>query len=69
MCKLSPKEKNILSNMRLKEKGLVASQLGIQPETVDVHLTRIRRKREQAKVFLRETEPYKSILYPRRKGE
>jgi len=69
MCKLTWKEKTILTNLGLKEKGLLASTLGIQTETIDVHLTRIRRKRETCLKFLKDTDQYKKVLYPKRKGE
>jgi DNA-binding NarL/FixJ family response regulator len=69
MCKLTPKEEAILRNLLDKEKGLVAAQLRIRVPTIDVHLSRIRRKRAACKKFLAQTEPYKRVLYPKRKGE
>jgi hypothetical protein len=63
------KEKTILVNLPRREKGLVASAMGIQTSTVDVHLARIRRKRALAKKLLEETDQYKGVLYPKRKGE
>jgi len=69
MCELTPTEEKILVNLSNKEKGLVATQLGISVATLDVHLTRIRKKREKCKQFLRKTDQYKKELYPKRKGE
>jgi FixJ family two-component response regulator len=69
MCKLTPQEKTILLNLGKSEKGLVATELNISETTIDVHLHRIRRKREECKKFLRETDQYKKELYPKRKGE
>jgi len=69
MCKLTPKEETILRNMKQKEKGLIASALGIDVKTVDTHLARIRRKRAECQEFTRKTDLYKKELYPRRKGE
>lgn len=69
MCELTAKEEAILANLSFKEKGLVANQLGISVTTLDVHLNRIRKKREKCKQFLRKTDQYKKELYPKRKGE
>jgi len=69
MCELTKKEETILVNLKGREKGLVASALGIQPQTVDTHLARIRKKRAKAQEFLKKTERYYSVLYPKRKGE
>jgi DNA-binding NarL/FixJ family response regulator len=69
LCELTPTEEKILVNLAGKEKGLVATQLGISVRTLDVHLTRIRTKRLKCKQFLKKTDQYKSILYPKRKGE
>jgi hypothetical protein len=63
------KEETILANLGRKEKGLVATQLGIEVSTLDVHLTRVRRKREECLAYLKKTDLYKKELYPRRKGE
>jgi len=69
MCKLTPQEKTILLNLIKSEKGLVATELHIDQKTIDVHLHRIRQKREECKRFLSETDQYKKELYPKRKGE
>jgi len=69
MCELTRTELTILLNLQKKEKGLIASALGIQTSTVDTHLARVRRKREKAQKFLRDTDRFKKELYPRRKGE
>jgi len=69
MCKLTPIEGAILRNLQEKEKGVVAAQLRIRMGTIDVHLTRLRRKRAECKKFLAQTGPYKKVLYPRRRGE
>jgi hypothetical protein len=69
MCELTPTEEKLLVNLGSKEKGLVATQLGISVATLDVHLGRIRKKREKCKQFLRKTDQYKKELYPKRKGE
>jgi len=69
MCDLTPTEEAILVNLSGKEKRLAAVQLGITVATLDVHLLRIRRKREKCKKFLRQTDQYKKELYPKRKGE
>jgi hypothetical protein len=69
MCKLTLKEEAVLRNLQEKEKGLVAAQLRIRIGTIDVYLTRLRRKRAACKKFLAQTDPYKKVLYPRRKGE
>jgi len=69
MCKLSRQEENVLVNLkRLKRKDL-ASILGISPKTVDAYLNRIKRKRKECQQFLAKTNPYKKVLYPKRKGE
>lgn len=69
MCKLTPIEEAILRNLLEKEKGAVAAQLGIRMGTIDVHLTRLRRKRGVCKKFLAQTGHYTRVLYPRRRGE
>jgi len=69
VCELTVIEHTILVNLRKKEKGLVASQLGITVSTLDVHLSRVKRKREKCKEFLKVTDQCKKELYPKRKGE
>jgi len=69
MCELTPVEEAILVNLTNKTKGVVANQLGITVTTLEVHLTRIRRKRAKCKEFLRKTDQYKKEIYPKRKGE
>jgi len=69
MCKLSNRDHTILANLRQKERGLVATQLGITRETLDKRLSRVRRRREDCKKYLQLTDQYKRELYPRRKGE
>jgi DNA-directed RNA polymerase specialized sigma24 family protein len=69
MCELTPTEEKILVNLIGAEKGLVATRLGISVSTLDVHLSRIRRKRAKCKKFLKQTDQYKTVLYPKRKGE
>jgi FixJ family two-component response regulator len=69
VCKLTPKEEAILRNLLDKEKGVVAAQLRIRVPTIDVHLSRLRRKRAECKKFLAQTDIYKRVLYPKRKGE
>jgi hypothetical protein len=69
MCDLTSTEEKILVNLIGAEKGLVATRLGISVSTLDVHLARIRKKRAKCKKFLKQTDQYKNILYPKRKGE
>jgi len=66
---LTEREKAILINLVNKEPKVVAEALGISVSTVEAHLSQIRRKRIEAKNFLEETNKYKKILYPTRKGE
>lgn len=69
MCELTAIEEAILRGLREKEKSLLASQLRIKVATIDVHLTRIRRKRAKCKRFLNITSHFKKELYPKRRGE
>jgi len=69
MCDLTPIEHNILVNLSNKTKPIVASQLGISVDTLNVHLSRLRKKRAKCKDFLRKTDPFKRELYPKRRGE
>jgi FixJ family two-component response regulator len=66
---LTERERTILINLVNKEPKKVADSLGISPETVNVHLHKIRQKRLAAKKLLKETDQYKKELYPKRQGE
>ena len=66
---LTERERTILINLVNKEPKKVANSLGISPETVNVHLHKIRQKRLAAKKLLKETDQYKKELYPKRQGE
>lgn len=69
MCIFTEREKAILINLGNKEAKDVATSLGMNINTLNVHLHKIRKKREEAKKFLRETDRFQKELYPRRKGE
>lgn len=69
MCELTYKESTILANLRQKVPGLVATELGISRATLDVYLSRIRKKRVKCQKFLSQTDQYKKEMYPKRKGE
>ena len=69
MCELTSIEETILVNLQNKEKRVLAQTLDISPVTIDVHLSRIRKKRALCKTFLKKTDPYKNVIYPKRTGE
>jgi len=69
MCKLSEQEEKVMVNLKRLKRKDVASTLGISPRTVDAYLNRIKRKRKECNELLARTNPYKTILYPKRKGE
>jgi len=69
MCNLSPMEKNILANHATKSNAILAQVLGINVKTISNYKIRIRNKRERALKLIQITNPHKSWLYPKRKGE
>ena len=70
MHTLTDREKTILINLVSKEPKAVAEALNISLSTLNAHLSQIRAKRDEAKNFLKETDRYSKILYPKkRKGE
>jgi FixJ family two-component response regulator len=69
MHRLTDREKSILINLVNKEAKDVATALGMSLSTLEAHLSQIRAKRIEAKSFLKETDKYSKILYPKRKGE
>jgi len=69
MCKLSKQEENVLVNLRKLKRSDLAKTLGLSPKTIDAYLSRVKRKREECKVFLEQTNRYKSLLYKKRRGE
>jgi FixJ family two-component response regulator len=69
MHRLTDRERSILINLVNKEPKAVAESLGMSLSTLEAHLSQIRAKRTDAKSFLKETDKYSKILYPKRKGE
>jgi len=69
MCKITLTEMKILVNLRNAEPKLVASKLSMTEGTLHYHLSRIRTKREDAQDVLEKTDPYKKVLYKKRRGE
>ncbi len=62
-------EKTVLTNLINKNPKKVAEVLGINIRTVATYVRRVKAKREVARNFMRETNRYSHILYPKRKGE
>lgn len=69
MCKLSPTEKAIIANIKNKDRQALALALGMKIGTLNSHIARIKRKRDDAKNLLTQTNFVKKELYPRRTGE
>ena len=69
MCKLSRMEKTVLTNHVSKTNKVLAQALGIKEKTIGTYKSRIKKKRESALKLIQETNPHKSWLYPKRKGE
>jgi len=69
MCKLSPTEEIIVANIRDKTRKALAEALGMQLDTLNTHIARIKKKRLDAKTLLQRTNYVKNELYPKRKGE
>jgi len=69
MCELSPTEETIVANIKTKTRQKLAEVLGIEVSTLKTYIYRIRAKREAAKKLIRKTDPVKSELYPKRRGE
>jgi FixJ family two-component response regulator len=69
MHTLTDRERTILVNLISKEPKAVAEVLGISPSTLNAHLSQVRAKRIEAKKFLKETDKFSKILYPKRNGE
>jgi len=68
-CRLSRMEKIILANHVSKSNPILAQTLGISEKTIGTYKSRIKAKREAALKLIRETNPHKNWLYPKRKGE
>jgi len=62
-------EKTVLINHVSKTEAVLASTLGISLKTVFTYKYRIKKKREEAIKLIKETNPHKSWLYPKRRGE
>ena len=69
MHTLTNRERAILINLVGKERKAVADSLGMSLSTLEAHLSQIRRKRKEAKEFLKETDKYSKQLYTKRTGE
>jgi len=69
MCSLSPTEETIVANIKGRSRKRLAEVLGMKSSTLKTHIYRIRAKREAAKSLIRKTNPIKSELYPKRRGE
>ena len=69
MVGLSPTEKLIIGNIQSKSRKALAATLGMQLSTLNVHIDRIKKKRSAAQLLLRQTNPVKRELYPKRRGE
>lgn len=69
MCKASPQELTIIKNIKHKSRESLAGAMGITGKTLSEYISRIKRKRKEAKNFLSLTDPIKSELYPKRTGE
>jgi len=69
MSKLSPTENTILDNIKSKSRKALASSLGMKLDTLNTHIRRIKKKREEAKKVLQRTNQFKKELYPKRRGE
>jgi len=68
-CRLSRMEKIILANHVSKSNEVLALTLGISEKTIGTYKSRIKKKREAAQKLIQITNPHKSWLYPKRKGE
>jgi len=67
MCKLSPREKQVLDlALEVIDDTVVAAHLDIKPEQVSVYKTRVRRKEDKARKFLESLRKYRSVLHPRK---
>lgn len=69
MLKLTPTEEMVLDNLLNSTPQVVARKVGIDIKTVNTYKSRVRKKRAEAKSFLRKTNCYKRILYRKRRGE
>jgi len=69
ICNLSRMEKIVLANHVSKSNAVLAQALGISEKTIGTYKGRIKKKREAALKLIRETNPHKSWLYPKRRGE
>ena len=69
MFELSPTENVILDNIKQKSRKALAASLGMKLDTLNTHIRRIKKKREEAKKILRRTNQFKKELYPKRRGE
>jgi len=69
MCKLSPTEEKIVTNIKYKTRKKLAEIFGMELGTLNTHIARIKKKRESAQKLIRRTNAIKKELYPKRKGE
>lgn len=67
MCKLSPREKQVLElALEVADDTVIAANLGITSKQVSVYKTRVRRKEDKAKAFLTSLRKYQTVLHPKR---
>lgn len=65
---LSRREKEVLELcLTSADDKIVAMNLKISPQQVRVHKTRVRRKIEACKKFIRQMKKYRRVLYPEKK--
>lgn len=64
MCKLSPREKQVLEMLRNADPGVVALRLHISRQAISTYKTRARRKEARAKKLLEEIKRYRNVLHP-----
>ena len=69
MAGLSPTEIIIIGNIKNKSRKAIAATLGIKLDTLNTHISRIKKKREAAQLLIRQTNFVKKELYPKRRGE
>jgi len=62
-------EEKVLDNLLNSTPKVVSRKLNIDIKTVHTYLSRVRRKRAEAKAFLAKTNRYKRVLYSKRIGE
>jgi len=64
MCKLSPREKQVLEMLKNARPEVVALRLNISTQAVSTYKTRARRKEAQAKKLLKQLRRFRDVLHP-----